>query len=97
MAYSRNTGTTLGSIATMILAVDSNGAVKEFVNPDVNANMVVDSGVTVGSQSWSGVQRKHFRHLYGIHFAAGHRPQWNAVTGVGYFQANAYNAGVPHV
>lgn len=82
--------TGLGPLCTFCLAVDDNGTtIKEFVSSDVNANMVIESGVTVHTDgAWGALTVPYFQvgqgadaqHPVHITFPTGHRPNIDMLT-----------------
>lgn len=72
--------------AVMVVAVDQDGTIKEFVSSDVNSNKTLGTGVaaSVASATWKSVSQQYFAvtdasfDYNGVRFASGHRPSYTS-------------------
>ncbi len=75
------------------VALGGDGAVREWVNSTIDANMTVNANVTYGSATWKGTSRAYFEtyangpfDFYGVTFPSGNRPPFprgNTQAGLG--------------
>ena len=74
--------TGLAAEAIMVLAVDDDGSIKEFVSPAVDAAKTLGTGVATADGSWKGQARKYWStgthpspfDFSGVKFTDGNRP-----------------------
>ena len=64
----------LATAAVMVVAVQGNGSIVEFVSPTVNSQKTVAAQVTTGTSSWKGSTRRYFETKPG---ASPQDPTWD--------------------